>query len=34
MDVYYKKYIKYKTKYVDLRDQVGSANKKKLWQTI
>lgn len=29
MDVYYKKYIKYKTKYVDLRDQIGSANKKK-----
>ncbi len=29
MDIYYKKYIKYKIKYINLRDQIGSSKKGK-----
>ena len=29
MDIYYKKYIKYKIKYINLRDQIGSSKKSK-----
>ncbi len=28
MDIYYKKYLKYKTKYIELRDQIASGGKK------
>ena len=27
MDIYYKKYLKYKTKYIELRDQIASGGK-------